>query len=145
MITERLRVLYTHDGDTLTCWRTVNGVASEVRVRLAFIDAPELAQSPYGLRARAYLRSLLYVNEPVQARIYDTDAYGRLIAEIIRLRDDGNCGLRLVLAGYAARFRCPTDRSEYASAEGIARYQRAGIWRLPGLHQTPWLYRAHSP
>ena len=24
MITERMRVLYTHDGDTFTCWRTVN-------------------------------------------------------------------------------------------------------------------------
>ena len=145
MISERMHVIYTHDGDTVTCWRTVNGVAVEARIRLAFIDAPELAQSPYGISARAYFRSLLYVNEPVEARIYGQDAYGRLIAEIIRLRDYGNCGLRLVLAGHAAVFRCPADRSEYASAEGIARYQRAGIWRLPGLHQTPWLYRAHSP
>jgi endonuclease YncB( thermonuclease family) len=145
MITERLRVVYTHDGDTLTCWRIVNGVALEAKVRLAFIDAPELAQSPYGISARAYFRSLLYVNEPVEARIYGTDAYGRLIAEIIRLRDYGNCGLRLVINGNAAVYRCPSDRTEYASAEGIARYKKAGIWRQPGLHQTPWHYRANSP
>ena len=145
MITERMHVIYTHDGDTVTCWRTVNGVAVEARIRLAFIDAPELAQSPYGISARAYFRSLLYVNEPVEARIYGTDAYSRLIAEIIRLRDYGNCGLRIVLAGYAAFFRCPADRSEYASAEGIARYKRIGIWRQPGLQQTPWRYRAEAP
>ena len=144
MITERLRVLYTHDGDTLTCWRTVNGAVVQARIRLAFIDAPELAQSPYGISARSYFRSLLYVNEPVEARIYGTDAYGRLIAEIIRLRDYGNCGLRLVLGGYAARFRCPPERTEYASAEGIARFKKAGIWRQPGLQQTPWQYRGNS-
>ena len=145
MISERMHVIYTHDGDTVTCWRTVNGVAVEARIRLAFIDAPELAQSPYGISARAYFRSLLYVNEPVEARIYGTDAYNRLIAEIIRLRDYGNCGLRLVLAGHAAVFRCPVDRSEYASVEGIARYKRIGIWRQPGLQQTPWRYRAEAP
>ena len=145
MITERMRVLYTHDGDTVTCSRLVNGIATQARIRLAFIDAPELAQSPYGISARAYFRSLLYVNEPVEARIYGTDAYGRLIAEIIRLRDYGNCGLRIALAGHAACFRCPAERSEYASAEGIARYKKAGIWRQPGLQQTPWLYRANAP
>jgi len=145
MIAERMRVIYTHDGDTVSGWRTVNGEAIQQRIRLAFIDAPELAQSPYGINARAYFRSLLYVNEPVEARIYGTDAYGRLIAEIIRLRDYGNCGLRIVLAGYAARFRCPAERTEYASAEGIARYKKAGIWRQPGLQQTPWLYRAEQP
>ena len=39
MIAERLRILYTQDGDTVTCWRTVHGIATPVRVRLAFIDA----------------------------------------------------------------------------------------------------------
>ena len=145
MISERMRVVYSHDGDTVTCSRLVNGIATQARIRLAFIDAPELAQSPYGISARAYFRSLLYVNEPVEARIYGTDAYGRLIAEIIRLRDYGNCGLRLVVGGYAPVFRCPAERTEYASAEGIARYKRAGIWRQPGLQQTPWRYRNQPP
>ena len=145
MIHERLRVLYTQDGDTVTCSRLVNGIATQARIRLAFIDAPELAQSPYGIAARAYFRSLLYVHEPVEARIYGTDAYGRLIAEIIRLRDYGNCGLRLVVGGYAALLQCPTARSEYAAAQDIAQRKKAGIWRQPGLQQTPWRYRAGSP
>ena len=145
MISERLRVLYTQDGDTVTCWRLVNGIATQARIRLAFIDAPELAQSPYGISARAYFRSLLYVNEPVEARIYGTDAYGRLIAEIIRLRDYGNCGLRLVVGGYAALFQCPAARSEYAAAQDIAQRRKAGIWRQPGLQQTPWRYRNQQP
>ena len=145
MISERMRVVYSHDGDTVTCSRLVNGIATQARIRLAFIDAPELAQSPYGIAARAYFRSLLYVHEPVEARIYGTDAYGRLIAEIIRLRDYGNCGLRLVVGGYAALFQCPTARSEYAAAQDIAQRRKAGIWRQPGVQQTPWRYRAGSP
>ncbi|MBK8752370.1 MAG: thermonuclease family protein [Candidatus Competibacteraceae bacterium] len=84
-------------------------------------------------------------NEPVEARIYGTDGYGRLVAEIIRLRDYGNCGLRLVVGGYAAKFQCPPERTEYASAEGIARYKRIGIWRQPGLQQTPSHYRSSQP
>lgn len=71
MITERLRVLYTHDGDTLTCWRTVNGAVVQARIRLAS-STRRSWPSPYGISARSYFRSLLYVNEPVEARIYGT-------------------------------------------------------------------------
>ena len=36
------------------------------------------------------------LHEPVRVTIYGQDGYGRLIGEIRRVRDDGNCGLRLV-------------------------------------------------
>ena len=144
MTIERLRISYTPDGDTLRCWRTTGTVAEEIRIRLAFIDAPEMTHVPsysFAVRARAYLRGLLYVNEEIEARIYGTDIYGRLVAEVIRLRDYGNCGLRLVVGGYAALYQCPPERSEYFAARDIAQRKQAGIWSIPGMWQTPWLTR----
>ena len=111
MTPERLRVSYTPDGDTIRCWRTTGNSAEEIRIRLAFIDAPELTHpicTAYAISARAYLRRLLALGEVIEARIFGQDVYGRLIAEVIRSSSDyGNCGLRLVVGGYAAVWNCP--------------------------------------
>ncbi|MCO5762082.1 MAG: hypothetical protein NHG36_11300, partial [Chromatiaceae bacterium] len=71
--TEIMRVRYTPDGDTVRCLRppAANGIirTEEVRVRLAYLDAPEIGNPQtyaYAVAARAYLRRLLYVNEPVR-------------------------------------------------------------------------------
>lgn len=148
MSAEVMRVHYTPDGDTLRCFRTVTegGVirAEEVRVRLAYIDAPEIGVAgcrAYAIRARAYLRRLLYLGEKVNVDILGTDQYGRFVAEVIRLRDYGNCGLRLVHGGYAALYQCPAERIEYRAAQEIAQHKRLGIWRTLGVWQTPWLTR----
>ena len=149
--TEILRVRYTPDGDTVRGLRpiTANGIrrTEEVRVRLAYLDAPELGNPQtyaYAVSARAYLRRLLVLHEPVRVTLYGQDGYGRLIGEIRRVRDDGNCGLRRVLGGYAALWRCPQSRGEYTAAQEIAQRQRRGIWKVPGPWQSPWLYRRNA-
>ena len=149
--TEIMHVRYTPDGDTVRCLRsrTANGLirTEEVRVRLAHIDAPELGNPQthaYAVSARAYLRRLLVLHEPVSVTRYGQDGDGRLIGEIRRVRDDGNCGLRRVLGGYAALWRCPQSRGEYTAAQEIAQRNRRGIWKTPGPWQTPWLYRRNA-
>lgn len=144
MISETLRVSYTPDGDTLRLFRNHENSVSEVRVRLAYIDAPEMSQGIWGTRARAYLRTLLYVNEPVNVIIYGTDDYQRIIAEVIRWRGYANCGLRLVQGGYAALREAPEGRPEYQAAQTEAQTRKRGIWSVPGLQQTPWTYRAQQ-
>lgn len=148
MINESMRVSYTADGDTLRALRSVvdGGVhrVDEVRIRLAYIDTPELGRLDsvaYAVAARAYLRRLLSLGELVTVRIYGHDTYGRLLAEVLRSKDDGNCGLRLVLGGYAALWQCPADREDYQFAQQIAQRKKVGIWRSAGPWQTPWLYR----
>jgi endonuclease YncB( thermonuclease family) len=138
---EFMHLTYTYDGDTLGARRTLGSLSGQEQLRLAYIDAPEIAQSPWGIRARSYLRTLLVVNERIQVDIKSRDKYGRLIAEVLRTRDYGNLGLRMVLQGYAALFMCPASQAAYFVAEGIAKRKKAGIWSLPGLHQTPWLFR----
>lgn len=140
-MSELMRLTYSYDGDTIGAWRMVNGKQEQTRIRLAYLDAPELAQGLWGLRARTYLRTLLYINEPIIVDIKGTDPYGRLIAEVLRQRDYGNLGLRLVLGGYAALWMCPSDQPAFQAAEAIAKAKRTGIWAVPGLHQTPWLFR----
>lgn len=145
-----MRVSYTPDGDTLRAFRSIteNGVTrmEEVRIRLAYLDAPELGRADcyaYALAARAYLRRLLAIGERVTVRILGRDAYDRWLAEVLRQSDEANCGLRLVLGGYAALWQCPMGREDYQAAQQIAQQKRLGIWRIPGPWQTPWLYRPH--
>ncbi len=143
-----MRVSYTPDGDTVRAWRSVteNGTSrmEQVRIRLAYLDAPEIGHAfslPYALAARAYLRRLLVLGEPITVRILGRDVYGRLLGEVLRVRDDGNCGLRLVLGGYVALRECPLSQEAYFIAESIAKEKRLGIWRKSGPWQTPWLTR----
>lgn len=144
MTIEQMRVSYTHDGDTIKVFRTIGHSAEEVRIRLAYIDAPEInhpASYPYAIAARAYLRRLLALREAINVTVLGHDGYGRIIGEVRRVRDDGNCALRLVVGGYAALWRCPQERGEYYAAQEIAQRKRAGIWKQDGPWQTPWRYR----
>ena len=145
MTPELMTVVYTPDGDTIRALRRVGNARIETRLRLAYLDAPELSGAAYptswGISTRAYLRRLLALGEVIEARILGQDVYRRLIAEVIRRRDYGNCGLRLVVGGYAALWPCPQNRGEYIAAQEIAQRKRLGIWRTPGPWQTPWNYR----
>ncbi len=143
---EFMTVSYTPDGDTLRLRRLAG--LGEVRVRLAWIDAPELghpASYRYAVSARAYLRRLLYIGEMVEVRSIGMDRYSRIVAEVLRVRDAGNCSLRLVYGGYAALWRCPPEQVDYYDAQAMAQQKQRGIWANPGPWQTPWQHREHTP
>ena len=54
-------ILSIGDGDTIR----VRQAGKALTVRLACIDAPETAQSPYGQQARAYLQQRLPIGREV--------------------------------------------------------------------------------
>ncbi|WP_216904468.1 thermonuclease family protein [Synechococcus sp. CCY 9618] len=56
-------------------------------VRLACIDAPEMAQAPDGANARRYLQSRLRLGSSVTLRPQTLDHYGRTAAGGDRGRD----------------------------------------------------------
>lgn len=123
-----------HDGDTLRA--TCDGRA--VKVRLYCIDAPELAQRPWGQESRTYLRQLL--PQPISLREHDTDRYGRIVGEVF-----GHAGkslnLALVEAGQAAVYPRYCKESRFFDAEKRAKADRRGIWEKEGEQQRPWDYR----
>ena len=130
-------VLSIGDGDTIR----VRQGARAITIRLACIDAPETAQSPWGQQARRYLQQRLPIGRTVSLDVKTTDRYGRTVAEVI---SDININLVLVEDGQAFAYRqylggC--DAKEYLDAEYRASRRRYGVWQVPGGITRPWEYR----
>ena len=131
-------VLSVGDGDSIT----VIGNGKKVKVRLACIDAPELAQRPYGQQAKRALQQMLPIGTAVRLQIKDVDRYGRTVAEVFTPSSPAPVNLRLVSQGmayiYRQYFNC--DPYTYGEAETGAALSKRGFWSVPEL-QRPWDYR----
>ncbi|HUJ75425.1 MAG TPA: thermonuclease family protein [bacterium] len=131
-----LRVI---DGDTLDIDLNGDGrleVPAE-RLRLLYVDAPELHPSPkgqdlaHGLPARAFLRAAV-TDQPLVVTVLAgnaRDRYGRTLA----LLQAGPLAVNLALirAGHSYfdnRFGFPAAYERYAEAEAEAFAARRGIW-----------------
>ena len=130
-------VLSIGDGDTIS----VLELGQKLKVRLACIDAPETAQSPFGMASRNQLKALLPVGSTVSLRVQAVDRYGRSVAEVI---GKGIVNLAMVQSGQAFVYgqylgRC--DRGAYLAAERQAQAQRLGVWAVPGGITRPWDFR----
>ena len=135
--TRTATVLSIGDGDTIR----VRKAGRAITVRLACIDAPETAQSPYGAQSRRYLQQRLPVGQRVNLAIKTTDRYGRAVAEVI---SGVNINLALVEEGQAFAYRqylrgC--NAKEYLGAEARASKRRLGVWQVPGGITRPWVFR----
>ena len=130
-------VLSIGDGDTIR----VRQDGKAITVRMACIDAPETAQSPYGQQSRRYLQQRLPVGSAVRLDEKTTDRYGRLVAEVI---SEININLALVEDGQAFAYRqylgnC--NAREYLDAEYRANRRRYGVWQVEGGITRPWEFR----
>jgi endonuclease YncB( thermonuclease family) len=130
-------VASVHDGDTLRA----ECLGERVQVRLHCIDAPELAQRPWGPESRDHLRKI--TPPAIALHIRDTDRYGRRVAEVLTIEGD-SVNLAMVAAGHAAVYRRYCSDPRFLVAEREARERRAGIWAMEGDHQQPWAYRQGS-
>ncbi len=130
-------VLSIHDGDTMT----VQCDGRKVRVRLYCIDAPEMGQKPWGSLSRNHLRSI--TASSVRLVVHGRDRYGRVIAEIFNTGENQrNLNIDQVGAGEAAIYEKYCTSTKYKDVEDQARVNEIGIWRMEGLHQSPWEWRA---
>jgi len=86
-------VLSIGDGDTISVLER----GQKLKVRLACIDAPETAQSTYGMASRNQLKALLPLGSTVSLRV-QADRYGRSVAEVI---GKGTINLAMVQSGQA--------------------------------------------
>jgi len=130
-------VLSIGDGDTIR----VRQAGKALTVRLACIDAPETAQTPYGLKSRQYLQQRLPIGREVSLDIKTTDRFGRTVAEVI---GEVNLNLALVEDGQAFAYRqylSGCDAKEYLDAEYRASRRRYGVWQVEGGITRPWDFR----
>lgn len=124
-----------HDGDTITAFCPHEG---KVKVRFYCIDAPELAQKPWGRQARDHLKEL--VGKHVSIRPIVQDRYGRTVA-VVSNRRYPNINLKMVEDGWAAVYPRYCKEKRYYGVQEESRRFRRGIWKVAGLHQRPWEYR----
>ena len=139
------QVLSIGDGDTITVRQ---GSGDSVRVRLACIDAPEMAQRPAGPAARTALQQLLPLGSPVALAVQTTDRYGRTVAEVFRAGAPTAINQTLVQEGYAfvyGRYLQQCDQASYTALEAAAAQAKRGIWGPLGQGLIkPWDYRANQ-
>ena len=136
------RVASVVDGDTVD----LITASQTIRVRLACVDAPELAQKPHGQLAKDALTGLLKQGTSVRYQPTSTDRYGRVVAEVFA-GNNRNLGAQMVSLGRA--FVDPTDAADCDATalwarQNQARQQRIGVWLDPAL-QKPWDFRARTP
>ena len=136
-------VLSIGDGDTLR----VSHQGLPITIRLACIDAPEMAQSPWGMHpapisssAGPHGRQESII--PHTTDRYDRyDRYDRTVAELI---SDLNINLVLVEDGQVFAYRqylggC--EAKEYIDAEYRASRHRYEVWQVEGGISRPWDFR----
>lgn len=128
------------DGDTLR----VEEAGRKLTIRVACIDAPEMAQAPYGQQARQALQEMLPIGSTVSLKVQTTDRYGRTVAEVFAA-NGRNAGLTLVQQGNAFAYRKylkQCDEWAYLDREKLAERYRLGVWRSAGGIERPWDWRA---
>ena len=114
------KVIAVLDGDTLLVLQENN----PVKVRLAGIDAPELAQ-PFGEEARQSLAGLV-MNRQVQVISRAIDVYGRMIADArIGNINLSHAQVRLGMAWESSRFH---NNQELITLLREAQNARRGLW-----------------
>ncbi|TCO80970.1 endonuclease YncB(thermonuclease family) [Plasticicumulans lactativorans] len=125
------RVINVYDGDTAA----VETGADRLSVRLAHIDAPDLAQA-YGHEARMLLSSLVY-GRYIQLEDVRREASGLTTARV-RL-GSLDVGFELVRQGAAWCQRMPPS-AECEALQARAQSSRRGLWGMPDP-VPPWAFR----
>lgn len=131
------RVIDVHDGDTITVsrWNT------PVKVRLAHIDSPELAQA-FGPEAREFAEKLS-LGQVVDVRPSGRDLYGRTIADVA-LPNHECLNEAIVENGFAWCYQHGTPANHIVrKLEDEARSHKRGLWSV-GRPMAPWDYRNHK-
>jgi len=127
------------DGDTFDADLNRNGKFSnpEERIRLLYVDTPELSKShkgkdpKFGLPAKGFLSSVLRKKAAVLwiDPSNRTGNYGRLLA-VLEVKGH-NINLALIKQGHSyfdTRYSWPEDFKIYAKAEAYAFEKHLGIW-----------------
>lgn len=129
------RVVAVHDADTLTLLQEGN---TQVKVRLASIDGPELGQ-PFGSKAKEFCSSLAF-GKTVSIRAVDIDRYGRTVAWVT-LPDKTVLNEKLVEVGLAHWYQYfDPNNKRLKELQDEAKKNKRGLWS--DAHPIePWEWR----
>lgn len=127
------KVVAVADGDTLTLLVE----RTQVKIRLAGIDAPEKGQA-FGSKSKDALADKVFGKE-VHVETQGQDKYGRTLGTVfVRGR---NINLEMVEGGWAWQYRKYDTSRTLAEAEAKAHKAKLGLWADPHAI-PPWEWRA---
>jgi endonuclease YncB( thermonuclease family) len=127
------------DGDTINV--LILG-KQHIRVRLAFVDAPERGQA-FGQRAKQAMSELVF-GKDAKLRPHTIDRYGRLVARVII--DNQDAGLELLKQGLCWVYEkyvgeaSPEIQTSYRAAQVVAQSEKTGLWQ-DAVPVPPWEWR----
>lgn len=127
------QVVGVADGDTIT---VLVGGRTQVKVRLAEIDAPEKLQA-FGQRSKQSLSNMVF-GKTVRVEQRDVDRYGRVVGRVFVGTTDVNA--EQVREGMAWVYRRYARDKSLLTIEQEAREARRGLWSDPHP-MPPWEYR----
>ncbi len=124
------------DGDTI--W--VKSPSESIKIRLSYIDAPELKQN-HGIQSKEYLASLV-LDKSVEIHSYRRDRYKRVIGEVYIHNDIESVFInaKLLKSGHAWVYKRYRGNPYLMNLENFARTNKNGIWNLENPVK-PWEYR----
>ncbi len=131
------KVVHVSDGDSFIVLKEHDGKYEETRIRLAWVDAPELDQ-PYGRSAKRFTSGLI-AGKKVWIKSLYRDRYGRIVGEVFT---PGGKSLdeELLRAGMAWQYTRYSNSQRLAALEREARDLKKGLWADPNPI-PPWQYR----
>tara|TARA_B100001113_G_scaffold28273_1_gene20405 strand:- start:4781 stop:5254 length:474 start_codon:yes stop_codon:yes gene_type:complete len=124
------------DGDTI--W--VKSASGIIKIRLSYIDAPELKQD-YGIQSKEYLANLI-LDKNVEIHSYRRDRYKRVIGEIYihNNKESVFINAKLLKSGHAWVYKRYRRNPYLMNLENFARINKNGIWNSENPVK-PWEYR----
>ena len=130
------RVIKVIDGDTI--WVRTNN--KHIKIRLSYIDAPELKQT-YGVRSKNFLTNLI-LDKNVQINANKKDRYNRHLGEVYIHNVDESVfvNAKMLKSGNAWIYLKYRDNSYLKNLENYARIKKIGLWSEE-TPLEPWIYR----
>ena len=130
------RVIKVIDGDTI--WVKTNN--KHIKIRLSYIDAPELKQT-YGVRSKFFLTNLI-LDKNVQINANKKDRYNRHLGEVYIHNVDESVfvNAKMLKSGNAWIYLKYRDNSYLKNLENYARIKKIGLWSEE-TPVEPWIYR----
>ena len=124
------------DGDTIHVVRKNH----TLKVRLIYIDAPELKQL-YGLESKKFLESII-LNKNITASCEKKDFYGRELCEIFLYERNSPTyvNAKMIKSGNAWVYKSNRNNDYLINLENDAIVNKRGLW-VNDSPMKPWVYR----
>lgn len=130
------KVIKVIDGDTI--W--VKSDNKHIKIRLSYIDAPELKQT-HGIRSRDFLINLI-LDKNVQINTSKKDRYNRHLGEIYIFNEKESIfvNAKMIKSGNAWVYKIYRNNKYLTNLENHAKLNNIGIWANKDL-VSPWRFR----